>query len=288
MTSEVAKVVIVDNGSNAADRQSLESLSERLGPRACLLLSEVNGGFGYGMNLGIELALDLGAELVLLLNNDTLVEPNAVASLAATVTEQADVGIAVPVVTMGEAPGRVWAAGGMFDERTFRVRHNWTGLPVRRARAIDEPPKALTFAPGAALMVRRELLREVGGFVEGFFLYFEDVEFSVRTRRAGFRIVLAPGAFVWHAVQGGSRRRSTASLYYRVRNALWLARRSLPKWRRPRAFYVIGATAAKAALRKSGGHPAPLAEGLLHILRGLRDGLFRTPSKADLSPRSFI
>jgi GT2 family glycosyltransferase len=283
----LAAIVVVDNGSASEDKSLLTRWIEDCCNSVVIVSSAKNGGFGFGMNLGIAKALEMGAECILLLNNDTIVDPGAIVSLQSKIAGDGQIGVVVPVVTTGHEGLAIWAAGGSFDEKRFRPRH--LGACGHRPSLSPRADDDLSFAPGAALLVRREVLLKIGGFVEGFFLYFEDVEFSRRVTGAGFRIVLAPDARVWHAVHGGHSARAAASVYYRTRNALWLARRDLAGWRRGRATYAILLAGLQLALQKGAGKPTVTASCLKQAYRGARDGLLKFPARGhvELCARMF-
>lgn len=279
----VAAIVVVDNGSEASDQDALRAaLVDR--PEVRLVLSPDNGGFGAGMNLGIERALSDGADAVLLLNNDTRLDPGAVKELVAALDADHAAGVAVPVITTGTG-NEIWAAGGFVDAN-LRASHRHVGAAV--GTTVTPPTEALTFAPGAALLVRTQALMDVGGFVEGYFLYCEDVELSLRLRDAGYGIVLAPRAVVWHAVQGGDQGRSTRSVYYRTRNTMWLARSRLRGGARVRADVFALLVGLRVVAEVSALRPRLVLAGLRQWLLGLRDGARHLPSGTDLTPHVFV
>jgi GT2 family glycosyltransferase len=213
------ETVVVDNGSLDG---SPEAVAERF-PDVELIRAGVNLGFAGGNNVGIRRALDRGAEWVLLVNNDASVEPGLVDALAAAAAERPDAGVLACKVLFADSD-RLWYAGAGFDPYLGRSRHEGFGEPDRPDRLSDT-----TRATGAAMAVSREAIDAAGLLDEELFLYAEDLEWSLRIRRAGFAVVYVPAARVRHRVSaatGGAG--SPTTLYYETRNMLAVVERYRP------------------------------------------------------------
>jgi GT2 family glycosyltransferase len=187
------RVLVVDNGS--ADG----SVQEILGvcPKVELLALPENLGFAGGNNAGIDRALERGAGLVLLLNNDTVVEPGAIAALVRSLDRDESWSVAVPKICYYDEPGRIWAAGARWCR--FPPRVTMIGFGRRDAPRYNRTHE-LAYATGCALLVRRSVFDDVGGFDPMFVNYQEDYDFCYRTRQAGHRLVYVPQAVVLHKV----------------------------------------------------------------------------------------
>src|SRR5690606_29247051 len=123
---------------------------------------------------------------------------------------------------------------------------------------------------GCAMLVRREVFDAVGLLDEPYFYGFEDLEFCLRARAAGFATAVVPGAVVSHRGQASMGAGSPQRLYFAVRNHLRLARRVGPQtWpvRTARAAAILGWTMAFAVVRSG----VPVVSGLRAIARGVRD-----------------
>ncbi|MDP9491945.1 MAG: glycosyltransferase family 2 protein, partial [Actinomycetota bacterium] len=173
LAGEQVETIVVDNASEdgSADAVACEF------PDLELVRNDRNLGYAGGMNVGIHRALELGADNVLLLNNDVEVEPGAVAALAAAVEGAAAV---CPVIVFADDPQRVWYAGARFDPRRGYNGRHLTEVPD----AVVETDRAC----GAAMLIPRGALETVGLFDEELFAYWEDAEWSLRARRAGLPI----------------------------------------------------------------------------------------------------
>jgi GT2 family glycosyltransferase len=217
-------VVVVDNASGDGSVERIRAAIAERGWRAVqLVASERNGGLSAGINLGIR---EVPARAFLILNSDTLLRPGAVERLLATLEGDGSIGLVGP---------RLEGLDGAPQISCFRQPTPWSELirgaatgPVRRLLARWEVPLAVRDEPHdadwvsfAAVLVRAEVFARVGSMDEGYFLFFEDVDFCRLARRAGFRVCHEPRARVVHL-----RGRSTPV------KALHAARR-----RRPRYWY---------------------------------------------------
>ncbi|HWL33962.1 MAG TPA: glycosyltransferase family 2 protein, partial [Gaiellaceae bacterium] len=205
------ETVVVDNGSSDG---SADAVAEQF-PDVELVRAGVNLGFAGGNNVGIRRALDRGAEWVLLANNDATVEPGLVDALAAAAVARPDAGVLACKVLFADSD-RLWYAGAGFDPILGRSRHEGFGEPDAPGELADTGR-----ATGAAMAVSRAAIDAAGLLDEGLFLYAEDLEWSLRIRRAGFAVVYVPEARVRHRVSaatGGAGSPTTS--YYETRNML--------------------------------------------------------------------
>lgn len=203
--------VVVDNASSDG---TVAAIRERYGDRIAVIENDSNLGFAAGNNVGIRRALADGANFVLLLNNDTMVAPDFVDELLRAMTAAPDTGITAPKIFYAEPPNQIWFAGGEISLWRGTARH--TGI-----REIDrgqyDRERDIDYATGCAMLVRREVFEKAGYLDPAYQAYFEDADFCVRAREAGFRIRYAPAAKVWHRISastGGqlSRRKATRKL----------------------------------------------------------------------------
>jgi len=189
------QVVVCDNGSTD---DTVSAVSTNF-PDVKLLEFGRNLGFAAGANRGLRFALDAGAQQILLINNDVVVDPTMVEHLVAAIAPQ--VGIIAPMIYYADAPSIIWSAGGM--------RSRWTLEQIGDRRGQHDsgnwPPRVRRdFVSGCAMLLTRTLLETVGLFDERFFMYYEDNDFCLRARKAGFEILLVPTARMWHKVSASS------------------------------------------------------------------------------------
>lgn len=185
-------VLLVDNASFDG---SGARLRDRY-PRMAYLQTGGNYGYTGGNNRGMQHALDRGAEYLLILNNDTVVEPACIATLVASAREIPRLGALAPKVLYFDDPKRIWYAGGDLARRKVLGRH-------RRELELDDPTEParlepMTFATGCCFLMPAEAARAVGFFPEDFFIYAEDVELSMRLHEAGYGLYYQPAARLYH------------------------------------------------------------------------------------------
>ena len=221
------EIVVVDNGST---NDSVSIIRKKF-PGIILLEMRENLGFTGGNNVGIKYAMDHGADLVWLLNNDTFVDNNVLSFVS--VFDDPKVGMCGSKIYFApghefhhsrytkKERGRVfWYAGGLIDWDNMYASH----------RGVDEVDKGqydrteeTGFITGAAMLVRRKVFKEIGFLDERFFLYFEDVDFCLRAKKAGFKLLYVPTSILWHVNAGSSDRPGNPlHEYYFTRNRLLL------------------------------------------------------------------
>lgn len=206
-------IVIVDNASDTIFTLSQE---EKKNASLHILRSDSNLGFTGGNNLGISFALSHGANYVLLINNDTLVDKYMLQFLLEAIEDDI-VGIAVPKIYFAKGHefhkerykkdelGKVlWFAGGDIDWNNGISFH----------RGVDEvdhgqydDAQSIGFATGCCMLFKKEVFEKIGMFDNAYFLYYEDADICERVKRNGFTIMYQPKASMWHitaASSGGS------------------------------------------------------------------------------------
>jgi hypothetical protein len=236
-------VYVVDNGSGDG---SLEMVKEQFS-EVRLIENQVNLGFAEGNNVGLRAAAAEGAENLIVLNNDTLVDEALFINLLSAALDR-EVGLVSPKIYF--AAGRefhheryredergkvIWYAGGLMDWKNVYAWH-------RGVNEVDrgqfDRRRETEFATGCCLLIKKSVLEKVGFFDPAYFVYWEDSDLCQRAKRAGFRIVFAPLGKVWHFNAGSSGGPgSEIHRYYQTRNRLifgmryasWRTRAALAK-----------------------------------------------------------
>lgn len=260
-------IVVVDNGSNDGSTDAIERWGNRKIPVE-LIRNDINLGFARGSNQGMRHALSTGTDYVFLLNNDTVVEPD-VLELLVTVAEQSDdIGMVGPKIyqygkedILDSAGARTitWLAQG------FLLGHG------KVDRGQHDNPGDLPYVTGTALLVKRVVLEKIGLMDEDYFCYFEDFDWGVKAREAGYRLLLVPGAVVHHRGSRTAGFNSPFYMHHMVRSRIIFARKNVPRLLFVCAFlpylflYRYLRPAAILILRRRWVHL-----GALH--RGIREG----------------
>jgi GT2 family glycosyltransferase len=256
------EIVVVDNGSG----EGSEAMLQRRLPRATVVGTGANLGFSGGCNVGIRLALSHGAGAVLLVNSDAIVLPDT-AGLMAETLRRPGVGIVGPAI-LDTASHQVESLGISYSRTTGRMRQReadrtTTGVPI---------PNEVDAVSGAVMLVARGVFERIGLFAEEYYFGFEDVDFCLRARRAGFRTVVTPSAHALHAGSTSIGPESPRRLYFAARNHLLLASRLEPRflpYRTLRAGSIVALNLAHAIIRSA----VPIIPGVQAVVRGTRDHL---------------
>jgi GT2 family glycosyltransferase len=222
-------VVVVDNASTDGTLEAVR----RDYPEVVLIHSDANLGFAEGNNVGLRAAFAAGADYALLLNNDTIADQGLVEALVGEAMGRPDAGALCPMIHYVDPPDHIWYAGARFDPRAI---HNGRHTGYReRDTGQYHSVREIGRATGAAMLIPRSVVENVGYMDGRLFLQVEDVEWSLRMRAAGYRILFVPQGRVWHHVSlasGGERAPDTA--YYEMRNTLEVCSRHAPVRRLPR------------------------------------------------------
>lgn len=202
-------VILVDNGStdDTAARVRTEFPNVRIVPTG------VNLGVAGGFNAGIVPAMRGGADYVLILNNDISVPPDMVERLVRAAEEDPRCGILMPKILYYDDRSRIWSAGA-------RYRMFPPAIVMRGLNKSDGPlyntPTYLEYAPTCGLLIRSSVFERIGLFDDGYFFYFDDWDFSVRTQRAGFRICYVPDARLFHKVSRTIQNKGRPPFFWRT------------------------------------------------------------------------
>jgi GT2 family glycosyltransferase len=218
------EILIVDNGSTD---NSVERIRE-FDPHLLLIETGKNLGYAGGNNRGIEVALSHGAELILLLNNDTVVAPNLLDVFSKTALDHPKAGAFGAKIYFYDDPITLWYAGGDVDLLTLRCFHEGCGKADLYGEYRDV--RQTGYACGCAIAVRAEAIRQVGLLHADFFLLWEEIDWCWRLRRADWECLFVPDAKVWHKVSASfpSGNRGPFWQYHYFRSRLIFLRRNFP------------------------------------------------------------
>lgn len=217
------EVVVVDNNSTDG---SLE-MARRKFPKVTYIKNEENLGFSAGNNIGIKYSLEKMADFVLILNNDTEVEVNLLNKLVERMQSDSRVGIACPVILSSNSD-KVWFSGGKIDWLRMKATHV--------AGSLD-------FVSGCSMLVRSGVFKKIGLFDEDFFLYWEDVDFSVRARKAGFINSIVHSCFVRHFEKSENNRKNKT--YWLVLSGLIFFKKNASNWTKLWLWFYLTLRKAK-------------------------------------------
>lgn len=223
-------IIVVDNGST---NDSVGVITKAF-PKISLIETGKNLGFTGGNNIGIEKAIEIGADLIWLLNNDTLVDQQVLSF--ASVFDDSSVGACGSKIYF--SPGHefhhdrykeserghvFWYAGGIVDWNNLYASHRGVDeVDHGQYDKIIETP----FITGCSFVVRNEVIKQIGMLDNTYFLYLEDLDLNIRIQKAGFKTLYVPESILWHVNAGSSGRPGNPMHeYYFTRNRLLLGMR---------------------------------------------------------------
>ena len=170
-------------------------------PAITLIRTGANLGFAGGNNVGLRHALARDDfDFVWLLNNDTVVMPDALSRMAQRMNERPDAGICGSLMPYYDAPDVIWTSGGGTFNRWLAKSHSLDNcLPLSSATPRDVAEQRMKFVAGASMLVSRAFLRDIGLMCEDYFLYFEEPDWCFRGRDR-YAIAYADRSVVYHKV----------------------------------------------------------------------------------------
>ncbi len=219
LTYPYFEVIVVDNGSR---EDPTDRIRQGNYPNVKVVVSPENLGFSGGNNLGIRHA---AGEYYFMLNNDTIVTPDLLEQLIQPFFQNPQVGVVCPKIRYHDQPIVIQYAGyHPLNEYTGRT---WAIGLMEPDEGQHEQPGPTHFAHGAAMLVSRPVLEKAGSLDDSFFLYYEELDWSMRIRRAGFQIYYQPKALIYHRESMSVGKANAMKVYYHTRNRLWFMRRNV-------------------------------------------------------------
>lgn len=199
-----------------------------------VIQNNFNEGFSEGNNIGIRFAAaNLNSKYYLLLNNDTIVKKDFLTQLVNEGEKDARIGMLGPKIYYYDKPNLIWCIGGKIDWNFARGIHIGTN-------EIDygqyNEKASFDYISGAALLLKQEVLNNIGLLDKNLFLYFEETDLALRASSQGYKTLYVPKAEIWHKVsQSGGGLSKPIGLYYITRNR-WLF---IKKWANKKNYIIF-------------------------------------------------
>ncbi len=211
------EVIIVDNASKEDPSTILANH-----PWIKFISSKTNLGFAGGNNLGLHAA---SGDYFLLLNNDTEVHPGFLEPLVELMENDKTIGVASPKIIFHHSPGVIQFAG--FNPiNPYTGRGTSIGFGQQDVGQYNQSHET-SRAHGAAMMISRKVVEKVGLMADLFFLYYEEMDYCERIKKAGFSIWYEAGSEIYHKESMSTGKGSTLKTYYLTRNRLLFQRRNV-------------------------------------------------------------
>lgn len=229
------KPIIVDNNSTDGSVEMVKKQFRKIK----IIQNKNNLGYAKGNNLGIKYALKNNADYIFLLNPDTTLENNAINELLYAMEANARIGIAGPKIYTKN--GRIWSCGGEIDKK--RYTGGLIGFGGKDHGQYDQEAE-VGFISGTAMFIRRVVFEKVGLLPHDYFLYYEDVDFCLKAKQAGFKIYLIPHSIAYHDWSSAVGKKSPMKEYFMARNHFLFLEKHAPFFikfreflRLPKTFY---------------------------------------------------
>jgi GT2 family glycosyltransferase len=210
------EIIVVDNASH---ENPTETITSRF-PEVKLLINEKNLGFAGGNNAGIAIAR---GDYFFIVNNDTEVTESLLERLLEPFSDNS-IGVVSPKIKYFYNPDTIQYAG--FTEINSFTGRNKTIGDHEKDYGQHDTPYYTAYAHGAAMFLKKEVIEKTGMFADVFFLYYEELDWSARIRKAGFQIYYQPLAVVYHKESISTGKNSPLKTYYLTRNRILFLRRN--------------------------------------------------------------
>ena len=259
LNNETIEVIVVDNASTQDEATELEKRY----PLIIVIRSDKNLGFAGGNNLGIQAA---HGKYLFFLNNDTILTQPSTLSLLITRLESSDqIGMVCPKIrfTWGKQPIQY---AGYTPLSKITLRNNSIGFGEQDNGQYDTPHPT-PYAHGAAMMVKREVIEKVGMMPNCYFLYYEELDWSMMIRRAGYDIWYEPACTIFHKESQTTGQQSPLKAYYITRNRLLFAQRNINGGKKYLTYlYLIGIVSVRDILKY-------LCKGHINMAKAVMKGI---------------
>jgi len=211
------EIIVIDN--NSADGSPAQ-IKERF-PETKLVLLKENVGAPTACNVGISKA---SGGFLFKLDHDVILDPSCLKELLAVADSASEIGIVGAKIYFLDEPSKIWCAGGVI---------NWKRGTTSSLGVFEEDQgqfneiQEVDFVAGCGLLIKRETIEQIGLLDERFFIYWDETDWCIRAKNAGFRVLCVPQAKIWHKVSASMGTSSLASIYYMHRNHLLFLRNNL-------------------------------------------------------------
>jgi GT2 family glycosyltransferase len=257
--------IVLDNASTDGSPQAIRAQF----PGVQIISLERNLGYTGNNNVGIREAVKQDADWVFVLNEDTVIDEDCISRLISVAASDPGVGIAGPLVYHYDEPAVIQSAGGKLDKR-------WLAVHIGQNEADQgqfSQPREVDYVSGCAILVKREVIEQIGDLEEKFFYYWEETDWCARAREHGWKVLLVPQARLWHKGVQRDYRPGPNVTYYNTRNRFgFLARHHAPlsiwlfTW--ARTLLTLMSWSVRPKWRHMRGHRDAMWQGTLDFLRG--------------------
>lgn len=181
----------------------------------CIVINnKKNLGFARGVNVGIRYALKNNFDAVCLLNNDTCITKSFLLELSKNFSKKS-VGIVGPAIHFRKKSKLLFDVGGKIDRLFLRTSH------IEVEKIVKQNQMSVEYLSGCCMLIKKEVFKEIGLFDENFFLYYEDADFCLRARNAGFACVVDSSSVIKHELSKSAGSISSFTIYHLLRSGIY-------------------------------------------------------------------
>ena len=219
-------IFVVDNGSKdgSGDKIALQF------PESNYIKNQTNEGFTGANNKALKVILKQNFDYVLLLNNDTVVKPNFLSLLEATMESDKNLAATQPLILDYPNTNTIWNAGGSFNSFFCLFNTRCKGMIYNPKLKIETSTQWIS---GCCVMVKIAVIKKVGLLDDRFFAYFEDADWSIRMTNLGYKLGVVPESIIYHHSSGSTKKNNSSSEgslspyahYLNVRNHIYLIKK---------------------------------------------------------------
>ncbi|WP_234119295.1 glycosyltransferase family 2 protein [Clostridium hydrogenum] len=213
------EIVVVDNSNSEEDYKKLKSKFSKHN----IIRTDQNLGYANGNNIGIKFALEHGAEYICILNADVVVEKDFLKIIVDKLKNDKAIGIAGPCICEYNKRELVQCAGANISLYTGLTKRLYRGYKYEE---IEKENKLVDFLGGACFVCRREVFEKIGLIPEIYFLFFEETEFCIKAKKAGYKLTCVTNSKIYHKGSSTISRFSGLSYYFLNRNRVVFIKRN--------------------------------------------------------------
>ncbi len=212
------ETILVDNGSTD---DSVLHIREQF-PSITLIENKENLGFAEGNNRGIRYALKKGVDLIFLLNNDTVIDPDILNAFVKTFQLNPEAGVLGAKIYLFEKQDTLDHFGGNWN--SSRGAFDFVGSKQLDDHASWEVPQEIDYVCGAGMMISANVFKAISLLEKDFFLIWEEADFCFRAKKAGFKVLTCPSAKIWHKVSASFSSKPHSTYFWWRNRLLWIKR----------------------------------------------------------------